>query len=244
MIFGVKPETKDGEACMKVRVRGEGNVLRVLRGAACLRARAGKTKAVYPGLVWTVRADDVALNNGRARLGVQAIEQVIYDFLAHITSRPDRKINKVLCMWPCVFQSAQDARACLERRSLTRISLSRQGLLTSVEAELEQAKLTISNLKDTHMRQETILRQYAEEVCIRRYRVLFLGWLPDASRLHSSRVNAGRARAVFLKNSPISCASPLIHTFGDAHCRDDSPNTKRMLCHVEMQIWACSAHSF
>jgi hypothetical protein len=37
--------------------------------------------------------------------------------------------------------------------------------MTAVEAELEQAKLTISNLKDTQMRQEIILRQYAEEVC-------------------------------------------------------------------------------
>lgn len=43
LISGVKPETKDGEACMKVRVRGEGNVLPVLRGAACVRARAGKS---------------------------------------------------------------------------------------------------------------------------------------------------------------------------------------------------------
>jgi hypothetical protein len=43
LIFGVKPETKDGEACMKVRVRGGGNVLPVLRGAARMRARAGKS---------------------------------------------------------------------------------------------------------------------------------------------------------------------------------------------------------
>ena len=38
--------------------------------------------------------------------------------------------------------------------------------MTAVETELEQAKLTISNLKDTQMRQEIILRQYAEEVCV------------------------------------------------------------------------------
>ena len=36
--------------------------------------------------------------------------------------------------------------------------------MTAVETELEQAKLTISSLKDTKMRQEIILRQYAEEV--------------------------------------------------------------------------------
>ena len=35
--------------------------------------------------------------------------------------------------------------------------------MTAVETELEQAKLTISNLRDTQMRQETILKQYAEE---------------------------------------------------------------------------------
>lgn len=35
--------------------------------------------------------------------------------------------------------------------------------MTAVETELEQAKLTISSLRDTQMRQETILKQYAEE---------------------------------------------------------------------------------
>ena len=39
-----------------------------------------------------------------------------------------------------------------------------KSLMTTVEKELEQAKLTISNLRDTQMRQEIILRQYAEEV--------------------------------------------------------------------------------
>ena len=39
-----------------------------------------------------------------------------------------------------------------------------KNLMTHVETELEQAKHTISNLRDTQMRQETILRQYAEEV--------------------------------------------------------------------------------
>ena len=37
--------------------------------------------------------------------------------------------------------------------------------MTTMEAELEQAKLTISNLKETKMRQEIILSQYEEEVC-------------------------------------------------------------------------------
>jgi hypothetical protein len=160
--------------------------------------------------------DDLALNYGKARLGVQAIEQVIYDFLAHITSRPDRKVNKVLCMWPCVFQSTQDACACLERRLLTLISLSRQALMTTVEAELQQARMTISTLKDTQMRQETILRQYAEEVCIRGYRVLFFGCLPDDRRLHSARINAGRARAVFLKLTNFVCFSPDSYIWGCA----------------------------
>ena len=41
-----------------------------------------------------------------------------------------------------------------------------KNLMTTVETELEQAKHTISHLRDTQMRQEIILRQYAEEVCI------------------------------------------------------------------------------
>lgn len=194
LIFGVKSESKDGEACMKVASVNGRTCSPLFRALlACVRACACGQKMCMRVLC-DLYAVDVELKSGRTRLGVQAIEQVIYDFLTQITARPDRKINKVLCTFSCVFQSAQDARACLECIHLTRISLSRQGLMTAVESELEQAKLTISNLKDTQMRQETILRQYAGEVCIRGYHMLFLGWPADASRLHSARVNAGPAK--------------------------------------------------
>ena len=87
LVFGVKPDTKDGDACMKVRVRGGGQ-------AACRgRLRTDGSPRVR------VCVDLAALSNGRCM--VQAIEQVILDFLENITARPDRKINKVLCASAC-----------------------------------------------------------------------------------------------------------------------------------------------
>jgi len=63
--------------------------------------------------------------------------------LAHCTSRQFTCFSQ---LWPCV------------------VVCRHQGLATAVETELAQAKITIASLRDTQMRQETILRQYAEEV--------------------------------------------------------------------------------
>jgi len=64
-------------------------------------------------------------------------------YLAHCTSRP--------------FTCFSQLRPCV-------VVCRHQGLATAVETELAQAKITIASLRDTQMRQETILRQYAEEV--------------------------------------------------------------------------------
>ena len=90
LVFGVKPDTKDGAACMKVRVRGAD---RLPAAAGCGRLRPDGSPRVR------VCVDLAALSNGRCM--VQAIEQVILDFLENITARPDRKINKVLCASAC-----------------------------------------------------------------------------------------------------------------------------------------------